>query len=91
MSGFPTIRPRRLRMTAAIRRVVSETRLNPAQFVLPVFVVPGSGVREPIESMPGHAQMSVDQVALVAKEAEAVGVGGRLFLGVPGPRDGCGS
>jgi porphobilinogen synthase len=91
MTGFPTVRPRRLRMTEALRRVVAETRIHPAQFVLPVFVVPGEGLRNPIASMPGHAQMSVDQVALVAKEAEAAGVGGMLFFGVPDDKDETGS
>lgn len=91
MTGFPTVRPRRLRMTEALRRTVAETRLHPAQFVLPVFVVPGEGVRVPIESMPGHAQMSVDQVAVVAKKAAAAGVGGMLFFGVPDDKDETGS
>jgi porphobilinogen synthase len=78
-------------MSAAIRRVVAETRLHPAQFVLPVFVVPGEGVRRPVESMPGHHQLSVDQVALLAKEAEAAGVGGMIFFGVPEEKDDIGS
>ena len=85
--SFPIVRPRRLRMRAAIRRVVAETRLHPAQFVLPVFVVPGSDVRRPIESMPGHSQLSVDQVALLAKEAESAGIGGMMFFGVPEEKD----
>lgn len=88
---FPEVRPRRLRTRAAIRRVVAETRLHPAQFVLPVFVVPGEGVRRPILSMPGHAQLSVDLVALLAKEAEAAGVGGILFFGIPDNKDDIGS
>ncbi len=87
MSGFPTVRPRRLRATARLRRVVTETRLDPAQFVLPVFVVGGKEVRRPIESMPGHAQLSVDQVALLAKEAEAAGIGGMMFFGIPDAKD----
>lgn len=91
MSSFPTVRPRRLRMRSALRRVVAETRLHPAQFVLPVFVVPGEGVRKPIESMPGHAQLSVDQVALLAKEAEAAGIGGMIFFGIPEHKDEMGS
>ncbi|MGH8873167.1 MAG: porphobilinogen synthase [Acidimicrobiia bacterium] len=74
-------------MRGAIRRVVTETRLHPARFVLPVFVVPGAEVRRPIESMPGHAQLSVDQVALLAKEAEAAGIGGMMFFGVPDEKD----
>lgn len=91
MSEFPTIRPRRLRTTAAIRRMVTETRLDAAQFVLPVFVVPGSGVKEPIQSMPGHFRLSIDQVAILAKEAEAAGIGGLLFFGVPPHKDDVGS
>ena len=91
MSSFPIVRPRRLRMTAALRRVVAETRLDPAQFVLPVFVVSGEGIRNPIESMPGHGQLSVDQVAIVAKEAEAVGIGGMMFFGLPDNKDETGS
>ncbi|HSJ85322.1 MAG TPA: porphobilinogen synthase [Acidimicrobiia bacterium] len=91
MSGFPVVRPRRLRMSSAMRRAVAETRLDPARFVLPVFVVPGEGVRRPIESMPGHAQLSVDQVTLLAKEAEAAGIGGLLFFGVPDHKDEIGS
>jgi len=89
--SFPIVRPRRLRMRGAIRRVVAETRLHPAQFVLPVFVVPGSDVRRPIESMPGHSQLSVDQVALLAKEAESAGIGGMMFFGVPGEKDDIGT
>jgi porphobilinogen synthase len=91
MSTFPLVRSRRLRMRGALRRTVAETRLHPSQFVLPVFVVPGVDVRKPIESMPGHAQLSVDQVANVAKEAEAAGVGGIMFFGVPDEKDDVGS
>jgi porphobilinogen synthase len=78
-------------MRSALRRVVAETRLSPAQFVLPVFVVDGQGIRNPIQSMPGHAQLSVDQVALVAKEAEAAGIGGMIFFGIPEHKDEIGS
>ncbi len=74
-------------MRAALRRVATETRLHPAQFVLPVFVVSGEGVRTPINSMPGHFQLSVDQIALLAKEAESVGIGGMLFFGIPDQKD----
>jgi porphobilinogen synthase len=91
LSGFPTIRPRRLRMRAALRRTVAETRLDPAQFVLPVFVGPGEGMRRPIRSMPGHFQLSVDQVAVLAKEAEAAGIGGMIFFGIPEQKDEVGS
>lgn len=87
MTNFPIVRPRRLRMRAAIRRAVAETRLHPAQFVLPVFAVSGEGVRNPIASMPGHFQLSIDQIALLAKEAESVGVGGMIFFGIPDHKD----
>lgn len=88
---FPTARPRRLRMREALRRIVAETRLHPSRMVLPVFVVDGEAVRAPIESMPGHAQLSVDQVVLVAKEAESLGIGGLLFFGIPSYKDESGS
>lgn len=78
-------------MTASMRRMVRETRLDPSQFVLPVFVVPGDDVRKPIGAMPGHAQMSVDHIVALAKEAEAEGVGGMLFFGVPAGKDEIGS
>ncbi len=88
---FPTVRPRRLRLSEGIRRTVTETRLHPSSLVLPVFVVPGDGIRKPIVSMPGHSQLSVDQVILLAKEAEAAGVGGMIFFGVPDEKDETGS
>ena len=91
MSGFPTVRPRRLRMIPTLRRMVAETRLHPASFVLPLFVVPGRGVRNPIGSMPGHAQLSVDELLPVVKEASSVGVGGVLLFGIPASKDEQGS
>ena len=91
MSGFPTVRPRRLRMSPTLRRMVAETRLHPASFVLPLFVVPGRGVRNPIGSMPGHAQLSVDELLPVVKEASSVGVGGVLLFGIPASKDEQGS
>lgn len=91
MSGFPLVRSRRLRMSEPMRRMVAETRLHPASLILPVFVVPGEGVRHPIGSMPGHHQLSVDMVAELAKEAEAAGIGGIIFFGVPAEKDEMGS
>src|SRR5215470_11077049 len=58
---FPAYRPRRLRQSAALRRLVCETRLDPAQLVLPLFVRPGRKVRRPIGSMPGVFQLSLDE------------------------------
>jgi len=91
VSGFPTIRPRRLRQSPTLRRMVAETRLHPSSFVLPLFVVPGRDVRNPIGSMPGHAQLSVDEVLPVVKEASSVGVGGVILFGIPASKDEQGS
>ena len=91
MSGFPTVRPRRLRQSPTLRRMVAETRLHPSSFVLPLFVGPGSDVHSPIGSMPGHAQLSVDEVLPVVKEASSVGVGGVILFGIPASKDEQGS
>lgn len=91
MSRFPAVRPRRLRQSPALRRMVAETRLHPSSFVLPLFVVPGRDVRNPIGSMPGHAQLSVNELLPVAKEASSVGVGGVMLFGIPGSKDEQGS
>ena len=91
MSGFPAVRPRRLRQNPTLRRMVAETRLDPTSFVLPLFVVPGRDVRNPIKSMPGHAQLSVDQLLPVVKEAASAGVGGVIFFGIPAFKDEQGS
>jgi porphobilinogen synthase len=87
MSPFPSARDRRLRRTPALRRLVAETRLHPASFVLPLFVVPGSGVERPIDSMPGQAQLSVDRLVPLVKEAAGLGVGGVMLFGVPAEKD----
>jgi len=71
--------------------MVAETRLHPAGFVLPLFAVPGRGVENPISSMPGNAQLSVDGIVEVAREAASVGVGGVLLFGVPETKDETGS
>lgn len=91
MSNFPDRRSRRLRRTEALRRQVAETRLDPASFVLPLFVVPGTGVANPIRSMPGHSQLSVDELLPVVKEAASVGVGGVILFGIPESKDETGS
>ncbi len=91
MSGFPVHRPRRLRRTAALRALVRESRLAPEQLILPLFVVPGAGVREPVESMPGVARTSVDELLQDAEEAYEGGLGGVLLFGVPPEKDELGS
>jgi porphobilinogen synthase len=84
-------RPRRLRRTAALRSLVRETRLDPGQLVLPLFVRSGRGVRQPIVSMPGVAQTSVDEMLGDARAAAAAGVGGVLLFGIPDHKDAIGS
>lgn len=87
MSSFPAYRPRRLRRTEALRRLVRETVLSPSQFVLPLFVRAGTGVRLPVSSMPGVAQTSVDEMLKDAREAASLGVGGVLLFGIPEHKD----
>lgn len=88
---FPTVRPRRLRRTAALRRLVEETRLAPAELVLPMFVREGlTGPRE-ISSLPGVLQHSRDSLRKAAVEAVQAGVGGLMLFGVPARRDETGS
>lgn len=91
MSTFPTARSRRLRSTPGLRRMVAETWLHPANFVLPLFAVSGRDVANPIRSMPGHAQLSVDGIVSVTKEAAAAGVGGVILFGIPDSKDAQGS
>ena len=80
-------RPRRLRRTAALRDLVRETTLDPADFVFPLFVVPGADVRRPVSSMPGVDQLSVDQLAAEARELATLGVKAVLLFGIPSAKD----
>jgi porphobilinogen synthase len=78
-------RGRRLRRTPAIRSLVRETRLTPDRLLLPLFVTEGTGVREPVEPMPGVERTSIDGLVSDALEAQELGVGGVLLFGVPSP------
>ncbi len=89
--SFPEIRMRRLRRSDALRRLVRETRLSRDDFVLPLFVVEGSGVREPIASMPGVFRYSVDTLVTEAKRVRDAGVPAVILFGVPGDKDPSGS
>ncbi len=89
--GAPSIRPRRLRTTAAMRRLVSETELRPHHLVLPVFVREGLAASQPIASMPGVEQHSLDSLRSIAGRAAAAGLGGIMLFGVPSLRDADGS
>jgi porphobilinogen synthase len=91
MSTFPVVRSRRLRRTPALRRMVAETRLDPASFVLPLFAVTGLDVDNPIGSMPGHSQLSIDRLLPVVKDAAGAGVGGVILFGIPAAKDEQGS
>ena len=78
---------RRLRVSEPMRRLVRETRLSPAQFILPLFICPGQGVRREISAMPGHAQMSVDEAVRESAEAQSLGIGGVILFGLPETKD----
>ena len=85
------VRPRRLRRTPALRALVRETRLHPAMLVAPLFVRPGSGMREPIGSMPGQARLSPDVAAQEAARLADLGVGGIMLFGLPEAKDAFGT
>lgn len=84
---FPAYRPRRLRQSAAMRRLVSETQLNAAQLVLPLFVRSGRKVRRPIQAMPGVFQLSPDEIIREATQAYQLGVPAILLFGIPDKKD----
>ncbi len=89
--AFPINRPRRLRRTETVRRMVRETRLAPDNLILPLFVCPGRDVRRPVESMPGVAQLSVDNAVREARETFAAGVPAVILFGLPERKDAQGS
>jgi porphobilinogen synthase len=91
LPSFPTSRPRRLRSTAAIRRLVSDVAVRPADLVLPMFVRDGIADPVPIRSMPGVVQHSHDSLVKAAVEAVEAGVGGLMLFGVPTEKDAVGS
>src|SRR3982751_151211 len=84
---FPTHRKRRLRVNESMRRLVRETQLEPADFVLPLFACPGEGIRKPISSMPGNFQLSVDEIVKECEGAHALGIGGIILFGIPDHKD----
>jgi porphobilinogen synthase len=88
---FPQGRPRRLRRTPALRRLVAETRLHPAELVLPVFVREGVDEPVPISAMPGVVQHTLDSLVDEARRCVAAGLGGIMLFGVPEAKDPRGS
>jgi porphobilinogen synthase len=89
--AFPQTRLRRFRKTPTLRRMVRETRLSTDNLVLPLFVCPGERVANPVSSMPGVFQHSVDRLVETAKEAHAEGVRAVLLFGIPETKDAVGS
>lgn len=88
---FPKTRLRRLRKSAALRSLVSETQLNIDKLILPLFIKHGSGVKNPIASMPGHFQLSVDMLEEEIKSITALGIKSIILFGIPAEKDGHGS
>ncbi|MEY9962114.1 porphobilinogen synthase [Streptacidiphilus sp. MAP12-16] len=87
----PVVRPRRLRTTPAVRRLVAETRLHPAELILPLFVREGVSAPVPISAMPGVVQHTRDTLRKAAVEAAEAGVGGLMLFGIPAVQDATGS
>ena len=88
LPGFPVSRPRRLRTSPALRRLVAETSLNASSLVLPLFARSGKKIRQPVGSMPGVFQLSPDEVLREAATAHALGVPAVLLFGIPDKKDG---
>ena len=91
MSNYPIRRMRRLRRTPALRRLVQETHLVPAQLVWPLFAAHGEGVRREVAVLPGVHQASVDELVKDAERATALGLGGIIVFGLPATKDATGS
>src|ERR1051326_8734590 len=85
--SFPVTRLRRMRQTDSLRSLVRETRLMPTNFIYPLFVCPGEGVRKEIGSMPGVFNISVDEAVREAEEARSLGLGGIILFGLPEKKD----
>jgi porphobilinogen synthase len=84
---FPEVRLRRLRRSDSLRALVRETTLGPGDLIYPLFICPGKGVRNPIGSMPGVFNLSVDEAVREAEEAARLGIGGLLLFGLPESKD----
>ena len=85
--AFPVQRPRRLRANETLRGAVRETNLSPRDFIYPLFVCPGEGVRREISAMPGNFQMSVDELVREAREVAGLGIPGIILFGLPESKD----
>jgi porphobilinogen synthase len=87
LPGFPVSRPRRLRQSPALRRLVAETSLNVSQLVLPLFARAGKKLRRPVDAMPGVFQLSPDEIVREAAAAHALGIPAVLLFGIPDKKD----
>ena len=88
---FPDYRPRRLRQSDAFRRMIRETHLSPDDFILPLFAINGKDVKNPIPSMPGQYQLSLEHLVETARQAHQVGVPALILFGVPDKKDSLGT
>src|SRR4030042_4094011 len=88
---FPQYRLRRLRKDDLFRRRIRETHLRPDDLILPLFVRPGKGAKQPIASMPGHFQLSIDLLVKEVEEAKSLGIPGVILFGIPEKKDERGS
>src|SRR4030043_2359959 len=88
---FPQYRPRRLRKDELFRSMIRETHLRPDDMILPLFVRPGKKMRQPISSMPGHFQLSIDFLVKEVEEAKSLGILGVILFGIPERKDEMGS
>jgi porphobilinogen synthase len=84
---FPDYRPRRLRQNEAFRRMMRETKLSVDDFILPLFAINGKGVKNPIDSMPGHFQLSIDNLVKTASKAHELGIPAVMLFGIPKKKD----
>jgi porphobilinogen synthase len=84
---FPEYRPRRLRQNDAFRRMIRETRLSADDLILPLFAIDGKGVKNPINSMPGHFQLSIDNLVKASKKAQELGIPAIMLFGIPDKKD----
>ena len=84
---YPLYRPRRLRESPLVRKMVRETTLRTADLIYPLFTLHGRGVREPIASMPGQFRFSIDELLRECKDAQSMGIPGVLLFGIPQEKD----
>lgn len=89
--GFPVVRPRRMRANEVLRRIFSETRVGLDDLIYPVFVIHGEGTKNPVASMPGVYQLSVDQLLIELEPTVSLGISAVLLFGIPAYKDAQGS